>query len=1072
MKPVLLITKLLLAVVIAGLLLQPLAAQVDTGIISGTVRDSSGAAIPEAPVIITETQTNNHFEVATDQAGNYVSPPLRVGIYSVNISAPGFKTYMRQGVTLQVQERLRIEATLEIGTRTEQVVVTGEVAAVQTETSSLGQVITGQQTTELPLNGRDYTQLASLTAGVINTNNGTNGNTNGGFSSNGTRDTLNNYMLDGIDNNSDDNGLAVIPVNVDAIAEFKIQTNAYDAEFGRSGGGAMNAVLKSGTNEVHGTFFEFFRNSYLDAQNYFSVGKKLSTKYNYPGVTFGAPIIKNKLFFFGDYQLTDTRIPTVQRSSVPTDGQANGDFSAPGNKIIYDPASYNAATNTRTPFTNNKIPTTSMSSIGKSFALLYPAPNVPGATKNNYIQEPTNQNRIDQGDGRLDYRMTENDQLFGRYSQMGQTQYRPFPLPGLAGGGSSSSGNNFDYRKGGVLGYTHIFTPTTLNEFRAGFNWSYSHRGIPNGGFQLPPSNLAIPGVPNDPAINGTSHMGLSGYTRLGLGEFAPTSLSPQERELRDTLNLVRGRHTIRVGAEYRWTQFNLFQLTSPRGTFNFTGLYTGKPGATGNALADMEVGIPTTSYIDSLVYLGNRQRVPSLFAQDDFKVTQNFTLNLGVRYEYFSPLSDVHNHQANFNYATGKLMVAGQNGNSSALVTAQKANFGPRIGFAYTPIANTVIRGAFGLFYSGQEIRTGDPLQLAYNLPFYYQPTFVGDGITPVRTLEQGFPPLDPSQAINPGVTSVDTDVKTPYYEQWNLAIQRQLPSHVTLEIAYAGSKGVHLQVLTDQNQVRVPGPGDVQERRPYPTFGPFTSIQMRGNSSYHSLQLKAEKRLSHGLSFLSAFTFSRGLDDAPPICCASPWPGNSYNLRANKGLADYHQKDRWVTSFDYLLPFGKGAAFLNQGKALDLIVGGWHATGIFTVTTGFPFTPTMGYDSSNTGTQGYTLPDRIANGNLPAGQRSIDEWFDINAFTDAADFKFGNSGYNVLIAPGFVNLDASLRKVFNLTERHKIEFRFEGYNFLNHPNFGQPDSNIDDGPGGAGAITSLSGTNRQIQLGLKYMF
>ena len=751
-----------------------------------------------------------------------------------------------------------------------------------------------------------------------------------------------------------------------------------------------------------------------------------------------------------------------------------GDFSGAGLKTIYDPNSYNPATNTRAPFAGNGIRPIQMSPLGAAYAALYPTPNVPGALKNNYILEPTNQDRIDQGDGRLDYRMSDSDQIFARYSQSGETRLHRRSMPGLACGCKSSAPYRFEYVKGASLGETHVFTPTTLNEFRAGFNWRYSHRGVPSAGYQAPPSNLFVPGGSKDPAVEGTSHMAPSGYSALGIGEFAPTSLSPEERQVRDTLNLIRGRHTIRVGGEFRWSQFNLFQLQSPRGSFGFTGQFTNNPatGSGGNSVADMLVGTPLTSYIDSLVYLGNRQHVPSLFVQDDVKVTSKLTLNLGLRWEYYSPLKDVHNHLANFNYSTGQLMVAGQNGNSDALTTAQKGNFAPRIGFAYSPNGATVIRAGGGIFYSGQEIRTGDPLQLAYNLPFFYQPTFVADGITPVITLSQGFPVLDPKQAINPGVTSVDAQTKTPYYLEWNVAVQRELKGHVSLEVAYAGTKGVHLQALTDQNQVIVPGPGDIQARRPYPEFGPFAAIQMRGNSNYHSLQIKAQKRLSHGLYFLSAFTFSHAQDDMPPICCASPWPDNSYNLAAGKGLADYQQKFRWVTSFDYQLPFGKGMAFLNHNRALDLMFGGWHGSGILSMTSGFPFTPTQEDDSSNTGTQGYTLPDRIANGNLPSGQRSINQWFNVNAFQDAATYTFGNSGYNVLIGPGLVNLDLAVRKVFAITERQNMEFRAEFYNAMNHPNFGLPNGDIDGGPGSAGTITSLNGNMRQIQLALKYKF
>jgi hypothetical protein len=654
-------TKNLTLFVLAGLLALPALAQLDTGIIEGTVRDASGAAILGAGVSITETQTNNRFDVTTNTQGIYVSPPLKVGVYAITVGAQGFKTYTRSGIVLQVQDRIAVDARLEIGARTEEIVVTGEGSQIQAETSALGQVITAQQVVDMPLNGRNYIQLATLTSGVINTSSGTNGNTAGAFSSNGTRGDLNNYLLDGIDNNSNDGGAAEVAVNVDAIAEFKIQTNSYDAEFGRSGGAALNVVIKSGTNQYHGSAFEFFQNAKLNALNFFATTKALSTKYNQGGGTIGGPIKKNKIFFFADYQITDSRTPAADKSSVPTAAEVAGDFSAAGLKTIYDPTTYNPATKTRSPFPGNIIPASHISPIGDAYAQLYPAPNVAGATKNNFLLEPTAANRIDQGDGRLDYRISEADSLFARYSQSGATQFTPNKMPGLAGGGGSNSPYRFDFTKGGSLGWTHIFTPTTLNEFRAGFNWGYSHRGVPSGGYTLPPQNLQIPGAPHDPAVEGTAYMSPSGFSALGVGLFAPTFLTPEERQIRDTLNLVRGRHTIRVGGEFRWSEFNLFQLEAPRGYFTFTGQYTNNPvnSSGGNGLADMLVGIPLVSQIDTLVYLGNRQHVPSLFVQDDFKLSHNLTLNLGLRYEYYSPLVDVHNHLANFNYSTGQLLVA-----------------------------------------------------------------------------------------------------------------------------------------------------------------------------------------------------------------------------------------------------------------------------------------------------------------------------------------------------------------------------------------------------------------------------
>jgi hypothetical protein len=488
-----------------------------------------------------------------------------------------------------------------------------------------------------------------------------------------------------------------------------------------------------------------------------------------------------------------------------------------------------------------------------------------------------------------------------------------------------------------------------------------------------------------------------------------------------------------------------------------------------------MLLGLPISANISTVIGMGNRQHVPSLFVQDDWKVNRRLTLNLGLRYDYFSPIVEAHDRQSNFNYATGTLVVAGQNGASRSLTVADKANFSPRIGFAWTPreSADLVVRGAYGIFYSGQEIRTAAPLQLAYNLPFFYEPSFVSSGTTPVITVAQGFPPLNPNQAINPGVTSLDPRLHTPYYQSWNLAVQQSLPAAISLELAYAGSKGTHLQSVTDPNQVPVPRAGDVdvQSLRPFPQFGPFTAIQNRGSSIYHSMQIKGEKHLSHGLYFLSAFTWSKAINDLPEICCNFPFPQNSYDVGAERARADFDQKLRWVFSFDYELPFGGSRSHINN-RVLDAVAGGWHVGGIYTLASGFPFSAAVGFDPSNTGSQGLMRADQIRDGNLPSDQRSPNQWFDINAFTPPADGTFGNAHRNNLVGPGQNVFDGSLRKVFAITESQRLEFRAEFFNMFNHPNFAQPDNFIDDGPGVAGTITEIAIPMRQIQFGLKYSF
>jgi Carboxypeptidase regulatory-like domain/TonB dependent receptor len=1056
--------------------LLPAFAQVDTGTIAGSIRDSSGAGLPSATVTFVDVATNATSKAQADSSGNYASPPLRPGSYKVTAEAPGFRTETRTTLTLRVQDRLRVDFDMTVGSVSDNVLVTAETPTIQTDTSSLGQVIGSTQITELPLNGRDYIQLATLTTGVVRTSSGTNGNSGGSstgglnsFVANGTRGTLNNFLLDGIDNNSNDNGGVVLRTNVDAIQEFKLQTNSYSAEFGRSGGAVVNAIIKSGSNSYHGDVFEFFRNSALDARDYFEdpTQKKASFKQNQFGGTLGGPIVKDKLFWFGDYQGSRIRNPLTFVSSVPTLQERVGNFSAPGEPVIYDPA-------THAPFPGNIIPPGSIDPTSQAYANLYPVPTS-SDQGNNFTISPTERDRIDQGDIRLDYNASVRDQFFIRYSKSGRTDIRPAPLPGLANGGNSSTGVGKENTDGASVGFTHTFTPKSINELRVGFNYVHIRRGVPETGNQLPSAELRIPGVPDDPRVNGLTLFAPSGFRRLGDPSFAPTILASQERQITDVLTLVRGAHTLKVGGEIRWSQFNISQESAPRGRFSFNGQFTQNPvdGSGGSSIADMLLGLPISANISTVIAMGNRQHVPSLFVQDDWKVNRRLTLNVGLRYDYFSPIVEVNNRQSNFDYKTGTLVQAGQNGASDALTTADKANFSPRIGFAWTPTdkADMVIRGAYGIFYSGQEIRTAAPLQLAYNLPFFYEPSFVSDGITPVITVAQGFPPLNPSQAINPGVTSVDPHLHTAYYQSWNLAVQHSLPSQISIELAYAGSKGAHLQSVTDPNQVPLPGPGDVQPRRPYPQFGSFTAIQGRGSSIYHSFQVKGEKHVSHGLYFLSAFTWSKAINDLPEICCNFPFPENSYDVSSERARADFDQKLRWVFSFDYELPFGGSRSHIDN-RVLDAVAGGWHVGGIYTLASGFPFSAALGFDPSNTGSQGLMRPDQLRNGNLPSDQRSPNLWFDINAFAPPAGFAFGNAHRNNLIGPGQNVFDGSARKEFHVTETQRLEFRAEFFNFFNHPNFAQPDNFIDDGPGVAGTITEIAIPARQIQFGVKYVF
>ncbi|HZR58868.1 MAG TPA: TonB-dependent receptor [Terriglobales bacterium] len=1072
--------------------------QADMATIVGRVVDSSGAGVTNAAVTIVNLGSNLKTSAKTNIEGEYVATPLRIGDYSINVEAPGFKAATRAGIVLQVQDRLRVDFVLQVGSTNEQITVTDAPPLLQSETSALGDVVRSQQITDLPLNGRDYTQLVALTTGVTKiTENGsimngsasaTDGNAGGSFAVNGTRGLLNNFLLDGIDNNSNDYGRNSLVTNVDAIAEFKIQTSNYSAEFGRSGGAVINATIKSGTNSFHGTVFDFLRNSVLDARGFFEApnSPKAPFHQNIFGGTFGGPIKKGKLFFFGDYQ--GIRIGTSQTdlSIVPTPAEIKGDFSAllPAGTIIYDPGVGcgtipGTCQANRTAFPGNIIPTNRMDPIARNYAALYPAPNYSSPGNGfNYIANDPGRDRIDQGDVRVDYNISDKQQLFGRFSLSHTNKFQHPALPGLADGGGG--GGFIDDTHGAAVGYTYTISSTMVNDLRVGFNRESYTQGVPGYGVNPPPAGLAISGVPSNSQTNGITQFNIAGDRGLGWPGFEPTINSPsQEVQLGDTLNWIHGKHALKIGAQIRFSQENLLQIAQPRGYFVFAGTFTSQTPLSGNGgtgFADALLGLPYFASVGTSETFQNRQNTYGGFIQDDYKILPKLTLNLGLRYDYTTPIVEANNHQANFDFATGQLVIAGQNGASRGLVTTDKDDFAPRIGLSWQVLPKTVVRSGYGRFFAYQEVRTGDPFQLAYNPPFIYQPTYLSDGQTPLTTVSQGFPAPNSPLASPVGVTisagGVGTHLHAPVLDEWNLNIQHELPAKILVELAYVGSKSTHLQAQVDNNQVVVPGPGAIQPRRPYPQWGGFTDIVDRGNSNYHALQLKVEKQPSRGLYFLSSFTFSKAIDDQPSICCANGDPQNSYNLRAERGPTDFDSKFRWVNSWDYQLPVGKGQRLWDTGGVVDQIFGGWHVGGVFTIRTGFYFSPAMGFDPSNTGSFGLARTDRICNGNLSGGKRSINNWFDVNCFPLPAQYTWGDSGKNVLEGPGEVTADLALRKIFNTSDSTNVEFRFELFNAFNHPVFGLPDNFITDGPGSTGVITSTVVPSRELEFALKFHF
>src|SRR5581483_4460688 len=832
-------------------------AQVDTGSLVGTVKDPTGAAIPGVIVTATNTDTAVTTSVKTESEGNFVITPLKIGRYSVSVEASGFQKEVRKDIVLDVQQAIRLEFALKIGSVNETTEVSGAAPLLETESASLGDVVAAQQVQQLPLNGRRYTDLATLSAGVAKITEGpvngastpTNGNAGGDFSVNGTRGDQNNFMLDGVDNNSNDNGSYAVLSSVDAISEFKIQTSNYSAEFGRSGGAVINATTKSGSNQFHGSAWEFLRNDALDARGYFEspTDHKAPYKQNQFGATFGGPIVKEKLFFFVDYEGTRIHSADTLFATLPTQQETLGNFSdilgpqsgtdALGRPVytneIYNPATtrtVNGSTvrdgfgfdpTTGLPITGqaNIIPAGSLNQLGLNYAALYPVVTTPGG--NNYVVNALGTHRVDQMDARADENVSSKMQFFERFSLSQDQRFQAPIFSGIADGGSYNTGNRPQATRGAVLGYTHIISPSLVNSFRIGYNYIHYISNSPTYGQNYPPAGLQVPGVPNNPSVNGLTWFGFSGYQGLGEPLYTPTKLTSQNIQVNDTLSFVHGKHWFKLGPQLRFDQFNLLQIGQPRGAIQYSGQFTAvDPGnqlGSGNAIADLLVGLPISARISTVTYFGNRQHSYGAFVEDNYKVLPNLTLDLGLRYDFATPVYEAHNRQSNFDYATGNIIPAGTPGYPNHLANVDKNDFAPRIGLSYSPFAAhpLVVRAGYGRFFIFYEIRTGDPLQIDYNLPFFFEPNFTSDGLTPTITLATGFPPLDPSQAL-PSVTSQDWRLHTGVYDEWNLNLEYQLPGQILITPAYVGTKGTHLQSLVDRNQIPTPGPTFNQALRP----------------------------------------------------------------------------------------------------------------------------------------------------------------------------------------------------------------------------------------------------------------
>jgi hypothetical protein len=1089
-------------------------AQLDRGSITGVVTDPSGAVISAAQVSITDTATDVTIHLTTASDGGYTARSLNPGPYRVTAEQAGFRKTIQSGVVVGVNQVVSVNLALQVGSQGETVQVSTEPPLIATETSSLGTIETAQRITELPLNGRNFIQLAYLgpgaTLGSANTgaNRGTTDNARPGIAIavNGLEAFDNNFLLDGVDNNEWGQGTLVIQPSPDAIQEFRVEENSMKAQFGR-GGAAINVLLHSGTNNFHGSAYEFLRNTVFDAENYFATGRPAFHLNQYGG-SFGGPIHKDRTFFFADYQGQRENEGESFISTVPTAAEHMGDFSAL-QATLYDPYTTSPTTASRqllNPTNPYVIPANRINQVGQNLVNVLPLPNLPGLV-NNYLFQPVETDNVDQFDVRLDHRLTDRDQLFAHGAMQYARVLKPAPL-GAAGGCCSGFGSNIPTRgQNYAVGWTRTMNSNLLNDLRFAFiRWTDNAEHIDTG---LTSSSVGIPNADRGGPSSGLSLVELPGYTIFGSSQDVPEIATDNMYQLSDQLSWVHGKHSMVFGGDLRHLHREFYQAQAPFGLFEFAGLYTSNltTGAGGNAIADMLLGLPIANLQDGLSQMDNTSsKEVDFFAQDDWRIRKNLTLNLGLRYDLNSP---VGGKVGNFDLAKGIVVNNfGANAVPNAGVAYDKEDWGPRVGFAWSPSSNdhTAVHGAFGIFYAPEGNVFND---LGENPPIlqFYSNTFNPANIpSPQNLLSAGFPAQLPSidpTAPTGEVKTTGPERKMPRVTEWNVNVQQEFAADWVFTAAYVGTNAVNMWANEVFNLDQPAQPAD-SNFGPAPNFGrPYFSTLPGLNTiypidysaftvDYNALQTKLEKRFSHGYNLLFAYTFSHDIGSAE----GDPAGGsgavqNPYNLQEERGNVAPDFKHVFVASYLYQLPFGRGQRFgADMGRVVNMVAGDWELSGITTARSGEHFTPCVSFDPTNTGTF-CAWPDKIANPSnfsfntpgqsalgCPPGHQSLTCWYNQAAFTipplaagQTFSHQFGDSGNGALVGPDQVNFNLALLKSFDITEKDKIQFRAEVYNLANHPQFALP-ANHPDIAGGSSITATLPDNQRELQFALKWLF
>lgn len=1077
-------------------------AQGPTAEISGAAQDPSGAVLAGVVVTVTNPATNTQRTSTTNAAGTYSLPALPPGVYNMKAELTGFSAQTRNGIELQVGQVARIDISLQVGNVTESVNVTGGAPVLDTETTSIGTVIENRRIVELPLNGRNYLQLASLIPGATTIGPASSqgqqrmGGARNSFALNvaGQRVHYNHYSLDGMENTDPNFNTYLFLPSIDALQEFKVESGVFGAEYGRAIA-QINVSTKSGTNQFHGVAFEFVRNSYFDARNFFARVNP-PFKRNQFGGTFSGPVVlpklfngKDKVFFMFNYEGLRERRSLTQTGTLPDARYRSGNFGFL-NKAIRDPL------NPGQIFPGATIPASRIHPTStKVLNDWFPLPNQRGSgalgIAGNYLNDEGRSTDGAQSTARVDLTAINNQTYFFRFSQTREPQYIPAAV--------ADQGNVVDILgQQGVIGHTMVIGSNKVNEFKFGMNYFNSKNSQQRAFQRNVVGELGLQGVSQDPLFWGVPVFQISGFTNVGECNDCPFVNWNTTFQLSDGFSWTKGKHNVKIGGEYRRVRYNQIGAVVPRGRFSWNGQYTGEP------MADMMLGVMSTTEGQVGAPIANfRNTYLAGYVQDTWKILPKLTLNLGLRWEYESPYYDKHDAIVNVDFkwdnsveptfvragtgnvndgnpafpapATWKLVRDGRFGRGAG--KPDRNDWAPRVGLAYQLNSKTVLRAGGGMYYV-RDIGNA-VFDIVRNIPFTIRQAETANTTTPNLTWNRLF-----TQAGAPSFLLINQyGERTSYVVQWQGSVQRELTQHMSLEVTYMGSAGIKLRRLSSYNLPQLKA-GNPNDNRPFPKFnGAFQNMYAASHSNYHSLQARLQHRFANGFTLLGSYAWAKSIDNGSGVRTTDGDPLTPMDpdraLWRDRGLSAFDFRQRLTTSFLYEIPFGKGRRFGISNPVMNAVLGGWQLGGIVTFQKGFPFTPFCGPGNIQNGAGGWCAPDVVVGQNGNDGPKTISQYFNTGAFVDRVgqnpaaitDFRFGTAGRNSLVGPGIASLDASVNKVFKMMDgKQQFDLRGEFFNLPNHPVFAQPGSSLRTPT--YGVITSTRLDSRQIQLALRYSF